>query len=363
MTSLTQRLSDDGQQLSGTEHEHDVFNELYEGVDHTGWLQKAGHINRDFKRRFFILRGTRLSYYEDRAAAARGGKPRGEVIVSRVRHLREKENVELQRDLRARTFFFDTLERKPFIVYADSMREKQAWVRALFSAIHLGTAPRRGAVEDLYRNQVSAAEGGETSSAEGDVWGSIAQGAGMMRQQGFVEARVKLDEALRLVGDAEKALGKGSVARLAAMYEFGKLLCETQEYSAALQRFEAAMGLAPPYVHQQIQLQCAWCTWQIGRSEQAAALYDQVLEDDPLCWQALLDRARMHLGCGNWPAAVADLEVAVGMGQQSAEVLNDRGVCYYELGEYTAALASFGDALRRNSRYQQAYTNRGNCHR
>ena len=83
--------------------------------DHIGWLQKAGHIKKDFKRRFFILRGTRLSYYEDRTAANKG-RCKGEVTVLSVRHLRERENLDVRLALRPLAFYFDTVEKKPFVV-------------------------------------------------------------------------------------------------------------------------------------------------------------------------------------------------------------------------------------------------------
>ena len=39
--------------------------------DHTGFLHKRGHLNTAFKRRFFVLTGAKLSYYEDVTAAHR----------------------------------------------------------------------------------------------------------------------------------------------------------------------------------------------------------------------------------------------------------------------------------------------------
>ena len=45
-------------------------------AEHSGFLHKRGHVNTAFKRRFFVLRAARLTYYEDEAAAVRG-KARG----------------------------------------------------------------------------------------------------------------------------------------------------------------------------------------------------------------------------------------------------------------------------------------------
>ena len=113
----------------------------------------------------------------------------------------------------------------------------------------------------------------------------------------------------------------------------------------------------------QVHLQCAWCHWQLGDLLSAETTYGQVLDDDPLCWQALLDRARMHLGQAKWEAALPDLDLVAGLGGASAETLNDRGVCYYELDDMEAALKSFNEAIDVKPTYAQSYTNRGNCYR
>ena len=39
--------------------------------DHSGFLHKRGHMYTAFKRRFFVLTGAKLSYYEDIASASR----------------------------------------------------------------------------------------------------------------------------------------------------------------------------------------------------------------------------------------------------------------------------------------------------
>ena len=68
-------------------------------------------------------------------------------------------------------------------------------------------------------------------------------------------------------------------------------------------------------------------------------MYGSILDDDALCWQALLDRARMYLSTGRWEDGRLDLSLVLGMGRGSAEILNDRGVCLYELGQYEQARA------------------------
>ena len=135
---------------------------------------------------------------------------------------------------------------------------------------------------------------------------------------------------------------------LCALYELGKALCDAGEYSEALKRFTSALLMAPPEAAQQLRLQSAWCMWRLGRSDEAQQLYWQVLDDDALCWQALLDRSRMHLALGSWASALVDLQLVIGLGQQSAEVYNDRGVCSYETGAFDRALEDFNQAIELN---------------
>ena len=130
-----------------------------------------------------------------------------------------------------------------------------------------GTTPVVSAVEDLYRDQVSAAETGDEAGAvssasaeERTSWARIAKGAQLIRAQMHPEARLQFEEALQHAGYGDKASEAETAkltACLAALYELGKLLCETGEYDGALQQFEEAMRFAPPYVHLQIRLQVA----------------------------------------------------------------------------------------------------------
>ena len=104
---------------------------------HRGWLHKQGHaFNTDFKRRWFVLRSNlKLTYYEDQAAASKG-KGKGTVTVTRVRHLRPAEGGSSLEPTRAPTaFYFDTAEKKPFIVYADTVKDKLDWLQILLACV------------------------------------------------------------------------------------------------------------------------------------------------------------------------------------------------------------------------------------
>ena len=127
-------------------------------------------------------------------------------------------------------------------------------------------------------------------------------------------------EATLVRSDYVEAMTRLEPCCLCALYELGKALCDAGEYSEALKRFTSALLMAPPEAAQQLRLQSAWCMWRLGRADEAQQLYWQVLDDDALCWQALLDRSRMHLALGSWASALVDLQLVIGLGQQSAEV-------------------------------------------
>jgi len=212
---------------------------------------------------------------------------------------------------------------------------------------------------------VSAVEAGQTSGLEpaaAAAWKAVSDGYMLSREGRIEEARAAYSRALQLSGHGQRPTSKEPVV-LAALYETGKLLCEVQEYATALEQFEQVLAFVPSEVAGHVRLQCAWCHWQLGDGARSEAIYSQVLEHDPICWQALLDRARMYLSQGAWSEALPDLEIVIHLGQVSAETCNDRGVCYYELGDVPRALESFNRAILLDPGYAQSYTNRGNCYR
>lgn len=373
-------------------------------ADLSGYLHKRGHVNTAFRRRFFMLRGAKLTYYEDELAADRG-RSKGSVTVARVRHLRpgEAEPLVVDDGLPAShlpyAFHFETVERKPFYVYAESTAGKLEWLRALHQAssrrsvlpASAGAAsvssPSRSAgsgssahavgsttVEDVYREHVSAAESGlEGTLSEPVAWRHVANGVVHAREGRASEAEAEYAAALADEDSGGKSPSRRSVYKepvaLAALHESGKLHCACGRYEEALSRFERAQALSPPEAARAVRLRCAWCVWQLGRLTQAEQMYVALLEELPICAHALADRARMRLHVGTWAEARTDLDLVVALGNAPPDVLNDLGVCLYELREPREAIRVLSHAIDDASTaadhltYAKALANRGNAHR
>ncbi|KAG7380061.1 hypothetical protein PHYPSEUDO_007807 [Phytophthora pseudosyringae] len=93
-----------------------------EPVSCAGYLTKQGHKRKSWKKRYFILRGTTISYYSDYDMANNTkGKPLAEVIVEDVQKW----------DGEPFGFMFMTNEQVPYYVYADNDRERNKWMGAL----------------------------------------------------------------------------------------------------------------------------------------------------------------------------------------------------------------------------------------
>ncbi|KAF0690327.1 Aste57867_18258 [Aphanomyces stellatus] len=87
-----------------------------------GWLTKQGHKRKSWKKRYFVLRGTTLTYYPDfDTANTRLTKPLGEVTVRDVGAWDGEQN----------GFTFTTHDNVPYYVFADTERDQAKWLAAL----------------------------------------------------------------------------------------------------------------------------------------------------------------------------------------------------------------------------------------
>ena len=63
----------------------------------------------------------------------------------------------------------------------------------------------------------------------------------------------------------------------------------------------------------------------------------------------------------DWEKALGDFSHAAALNKADANVYNDIGVCYFELGQQDQALGNFTQALQLNDRHAPSYSNRANC--
>ena len=355
-----------------------------EGASYQGWLHKRGHMNTSYQRRYFLLHGAMINYYETADAAKSKGKSKGAPIVFSVAHVRPSHVAELSAEKASRAFRFESTEGKTFIVYAETPEEKNGWLTALAGALGGGHARTRTTVDRAFATQLAAGvEAPAGGSAEGSgggavdvsdasragtslgapksadaAWALVAQGAKAMKAGNADEARSLLSRA------ADKSDGPASAACVAAKALLGKLLASKGMYREASEYFAASASFAPAICAQHVKLQLAWACWHSKNGdEKAEAVYWDVLDDDVLCWQALVDRGRMHLGNGAWGRALCDLAQAAAMGKADADVCNDLGVAHYESGDNVSAAHFFSEAIEKNPDHAAALANRANCYK
>lgn len=103
-------------------HSNTTTSNTVEPVACAGYLTKQGHKRKSWKKRYFILRGNIISYYQDYDLANNAkGKALAEVQVEDVQKW----------DGEAFGFMFMTTEQVPYYVYADNERERKKWMSAL----------------------------------------------------------------------------------------------------------------------------------------------------------------------------------------------------------------------------------------
>ncbi|KAF0745662.1 hypothetical protein Ae201684P_011013 [Aphanomyces euteiches] len=110
------------------ENDHDVQEWLkalpttLEPMACAGWLTKQGHKRKNWKKRYFVLRGRTISYFPDfDSSNSRLMKPLGEVMVQQAAAW----------DGADFGFMFVTSENIPYYVFADNERDVAKWLAAL----------------------------------------------------------------------------------------------------------------------------------------------------------------------------------------------------------------------------------------
>lgn len=187
--------------------------------DYSGWLLKEGRLNSEFKKRFFVLHGSTVTYFATETDAARG-KYKGKVKLSLAGHVNPSNKAaELctgQRPL-SLCFFLLSTDSRRYTICAQSCEQKFAWLRALFTA--LGQVPdTRPKIEDEFK--VALQENGSRPPH----WRVLEEA---IRLRGLGEAK-PAQAALELAVAAKAA---DDLASTCALFELGKLLSTTGQHA------------------------------------------------------------------------------------------------------------------------------------
>lgn len=108
-------------------------------ITRSGFLNKRGEINKAFQRRYFVLKGNLLFYFETRLDK----EPLGLIIV-------EGCTIELSQELDADNYCFEIAfnGNRTYILAADTQECMEAWMKALTCA---GYEYKRIIVAELQR--------------------------------------------------------------------------------------------------------------------------------------------------------------------------------------------------------------------
>lgn len=96
-----------------------------------------------------------------------------------------------------------------------------------------------------------------------------------------------------------------------------------------------------------------------GRYEDAIALFDQLIEQDPNSASHYSNRGLMHFHNGQLERALADYNQAIQLDPQLAKVYNNRANCYAALGNRDAAIADYEIAIDLDPANIHAWINQG----
>ena len=111
------------------------------------------------------------------------------------------------------------------------------------------------------------------------------------------------------------------------------------------------------------QVQQAEKLYQDGRYQEAIAVCNQVLRDNPKNVEAYYRRGMAYYRLQKYDQALADLEKAIGLDPKHSRSYNGRGGVFYSLKRYQEAIQNFDTALSIDPSYGSAYINRALCKR
>ena len=330
----------------------------------TGWLQKRGQVNVSLQKRFFQLHFGKLTYYETGLEAAKRSAPKGEILICGFGHLIEEDAPEIPLPKHTNAFRVEGIDGKRVVLVAATVEDKFDWLRVLRKTISAGRRTKHQSIGDFCKHLIDGPAAGWEEVAKGVA--ALAAGDKATARSTFASVPHALSatagrrlSSAGVVGGAD--ISEVALAWVYAQTELGVLRAERREWVEALKHYDTAAAAAPSSIRRVLTLRSAWCSWQLKQFDVADEVYSALLEDDPLCTNALLDRARMRIRLGLWSLALSDLELATALVTDTADIANDRGVCHFEIGRLDDAFTEFSKALEINGAFPAAVTNRANC--
>ena len=126
----------------------------------------------------------------------------------------------------------------------------------------------------------------------------------------------------------------------------GNLLRALELVESAMSRLDEHLGADEWALHRsQLLYNRARLFGALGRTDEAYAGFNQLVEMDPHYTDYLSERAKIARKQGEYEAAIADYDRAAELGPPFVELFHNRGSAYAELGLADAALADYGHVL------------------
>lgn len=125
----------------------DVYDEFVCGVQMKGYLIKRGHVRKNFKRRWFILQRTKLTYFQSKSVLVK----KGEIALDNTSEVKDVP------DTKKFTYAFKlncVVSGKPFLLLADTQKDKHQWMTAINKVLVLTKLAEQKGKDDLYEQSL-----------------------------------------------------------------------------------------------------------------------------------------------------------------------------------------------------------------
>ena len=203
--------------------------------------------------------------------------------------------------------------KKPFTVYADDIKAEHGWLVALVRATREASREAKP-IEELYQEEVAGGTG---------AWESLLKGLALARKLARRPGARRVRGDARASSDYVEARDSSRAAAAARCTSWGRR-CATRASTDPLKRFTSLRSGAARRPEQP-RLQSAWCMWRLGRADEANCSSAWRCSTTTRSAGRRSSTARAYLRrARRWAASLVDLQLVIGLGQQSAEATCSR---------------------------------------